>query len=59
MTLPKNQLFKPTRPEDVCGSLKYSGPPKTIKEMDAGMLAEARRRYASWSKDEDDESGSA
>jgi AbrB family looped-hinge helix DNA binding protein len=39
-------LFKPTRPEDVFGSLKYSGPAKTLEEMDAGVLAEARRRYA-------------
>jgi AbrB family looped-hinge helix DNA binding protein len=39
-------LFKPTRLEDVCGSLKYSGRPKTLEEMDAGVLAEARRRYA-------------
>ena len=39
-------LFKPTRPEDVAGSLKYSGRPKTLEEMDAGVLAEARRRYA-------------
>jgi AbrB family looped-hinge helix DNA binding protein len=39
-------LFKPTRPEDVFGCLKYSGKPKTLEEMDAGVLAEARRRYA-------------
>jgi AbrB family looped-hinge helix DNA binding protein len=39
-------LFKPTRPEDVFGSLRYSGPPKTLEEMDAGVMAEARRRYA-------------
>jgi AbrB family looped-hinge helix DNA binding protein len=39
-------LFKPTRLKDVCGSLKYSGRPKTLEEMDAGVLAEARRRYA-------------
>jgi AbrB family looped-hinge helix DNA binding protein len=35
-------LFKPTRLEDV----KYSGRPKTLEEMNAGVLAEARRRYA-------------
>ena len=39
-------LFKPTRPEQVAGSLKYSGRPKTLEEMDAGVLAEAKRRYA-------------
>ena len=39
-------LFKPTRPEDVFGMLHYSGPPKTIEEMDAGIEAEVRRRHA-------------
>ncbi len=39
-------LFKPTRPEEVFGSLRYAGPAKTLEEMDAGILAEARRRYA-------------
>jgi AbrB family looped-hinge helix DNA binding protein len=38
--------FPPTRPEDVFGCLGYSGPPKTIEEMDAGILAEAKRRHA-------------
>jgi len=38
--------FKPTRSDEVFGSLKVSGPPKTLEEMDAGVLAEARRRYA-------------
>lgn len=40
------QLFEPTRPEDVFGSLGSVGRPKTLKEMDDGVLAEARRRYA-------------
>jgi AbrB family looped-hinge helix DNA binding protein len=39
-------LFEPTRPDDVFGSLKFAGPPKTLEEMDAGIAAEARRRYA-------------
>lgn len=39
-------LFPPTRPEDVYGMLKYSGPPKTVKEMDAAITAEVRRRHA-------------
>jgi AbrB family looped-hinge helix DNA binding protein len=39
-------IFKPTRPDDVFGSLKFSGRAKTIEEMDAGVLAEARRRHA-------------
>jgi AbrB family looped-hinge helix DNA binding protein len=39
-------LFAPTRPEDVFGMLKYSGPPKTIEEMDAAIEAEVKRRHA-------------
>ena len=39
-------IFKLTRSEDVFGSLKVAGPPKTLEEMDAGVAAEARRRYA-------------
>ena len=38
--------FKPTRSKDVFGSLKSAGPPKTLEDMDAGIVAEARRRYA-------------
>ena len=37
-------VFEPTRSDEVFGSLKVSGPPKTLAEMDAGILAEARRR---------------
>jgi AbrB family looped-hinge helix DNA binding protein len=39
-------LFAPTRPEDVYGSLSPKGPPKTIEEMEAGIMAEAKRRHA-------------
>ena len=39
-------LFKPTRPEDVFGMLKYKGKPKTIEEMDASIIAEVKRRHA-------------
>ena len=39
-------LFKPTRPEDVFGMLKYKGPPRTIEEMDASIVAEVKRRHA-------------
>ncbi|HEY8033438.1 MAG TPA: AbrB/MazE/SpoVT family DNA-binding domain-containing protein [Methylocella sp.] len=39
-------IFEPTRPDEVYGSLKVSGPPKTLEKMDAGVLAEARRRHA-------------
>ena len=37
-------IFPPTRIEDVAGSLKYDGPPKSLAEMDAAITAEARRR---------------
>ncbi len=40
-------VFKPTRSEEVFGSLKVAGPPKTLEEMDAAVAAEARRRHAS------------
>jgi AbrB family looped-hinge helix DNA binding protein len=39
-------LFPPTRPEDVFGILKYSGPAKTLEEMDAAITAEVKRRRA-------------
>ena len=39
-------LFAPTAIEAVFGALAYSGRPKTIEEMDATILAEARRRNA-------------
>jgi AbrB family looped-hinge helix DNA binding protein len=39
-------IFEPTRSDEVFGSLKVSGPPKTLEEMDAGVLTEARRRHA-------------
>jgi len=39
-------IFDPASPDDVFGTLKVSGPPKTLEEMDAGILAEARRRHA-------------
>ncbi|TGP56860.1 AbrB family transcriptional regulator [bacterium M00.F.Ca.ET.230.01.1.1] len=38
--------FTATQPKDVFGSLPSRGAPKTLEEMDAGVLAEARRRYA-------------
>ena len=39
-------VFPETRPEDVFGCLAYDGPPRTVEEMDAGVLAEAKRRHA-------------
>ena len=37
-------MFAPKRSDEVFGSLRVSGPPKTLEEMDAGVVAEARRR---------------
>ena len=39
-------VFAETRPEDVFGCLAYDGPPKSVADMQAGVLAEARRRHA-------------
>jgi AbrB family looped-hinge helix DNA binding protein len=39
-------VFSETRPQDVFGMLPHKGKPKTLEEMDAGVLAEARRRHA-------------
>jgi len=38
--------FEPKCSDEVFGSLKVSGAPKTLEEMDAGVIAEAKRRYA-------------
>ena len=37
--------LRPSRPEDVFGSLKFDGPAKTIEEMNAGITREVRRRH--------------
>ncbi len=39
-------VFAATRPEDVFGRLAHGGAPKSLAEMEAGVLAEARRRPA-------------
>jgi AbrB family looped-hinge helix DNA binding protein len=39
-------LFPVTKPRDVYGSLPHSGPPRSLKDMAAGIAAEARRRHA-------------
>ena len=39
-------VFAETRGEDVFGCLACDGAPKTLEEMEAGVLAEARRRHA-------------
>ena len=38
--------FARTRPQDVFGSLSYRGPAKSLTEMDAGIVTEAKRRHA-------------
>ena len=40
------KLFKPTRIEDVAGCLHYTGKPKTLAEMDQGIIDEVKRRHA-------------
>lgn len=44
--LRRESPFPPTDPRDVFGSLGSNGPAKSIDEMNDGVLAEARRRYA-------------
>jgi AbrB family looped-hinge helix DNA binding protein len=39
-------VFAPTQSEDVFGSLRYEGPPKTLEDMEAAIAVEARRRHA-------------
>lgn len=38
--------FVETRFEDVFGRLAFDGPSKSLSEMEAGVLVEARRRHA-------------
>ena len=38
--------FPLTTVEEGLGCTGYSGPPKTLEEMDEGVLEEARRRWA-------------
>ena len=44
--LKRAPVFAETRPEDVFGRLARKGPPKSLAEMEAGVLAEAKRRHA-------------
>ena len=39
-------IFPRTDPEKVFGCLPFSGKPKTLEEMDAEVMGEARRRHA-------------
>ncbi|MCC0014427.1 MAG: AbrB/MazE/SpoVT family DNA-binding domain-containing protein [Rhodobiaceae bacterium] len=43
--LKRAPAFAPTRPEDVFGMLPSAGAPKSLEDMEAGVLAEARRRH--------------
>ncbi|NKL08056.1 AbrB/MazE/SpoVT family DNA-binding domain-containing protein [Rhizobium leguminosarum] len=43
--LKRAPAFAPTDPGDVFGILPFSGEPKTLEDMEAGILAEARRRH--------------
>jgi len=38
--------FAPTRFDDVRGSLKYKGRPKTIEEMNRGIAKTVKERHA-------------
>ena len=57
---PEGVLLKPapafavTRPEDVFGSLASGGAPKSLADMDAGVLAEAKRRSRAPEGDDQD-----
>jgi AbrB family looped-hinge helix DNA binding protein len=44
--LKRAPVFAETRSADVFASLPTSGKPKSLEEMEAGVLAEARRRHA-------------
>lgn len=43
--LKRAPAFPPTRPENVFGMLPFAGEPKSLEDMEAGVLAEARRRH--------------
>lgn len=43
--LKKRPIFTPTSPEDVFGMIKHEGKPKTVEEMEQGILNEARRSF--------------
>ena len=38
--------FPETDPEEVFGCLPFDGAPKSLAEMEAGVMTEARRRYS-------------
>jgi AbrB family looped-hinge helix DNA binding protein len=38
-------IFAPTKSHEVFGSLRYGRRPKTLKDMEAGIAAEVKRRH--------------
>lgn len=46
VTLKPVPSFAATKSKDVFACLAYDGPTKTLEDMDAGVMAEARRRHA-------------
>ena len=45
--LKRQPVLAETRPQDVFACLAWDGSPKSLADMQAGVLAEARRRHAS------------
>ena len=43
---PLTTAFAPARPESVFGCLVGTGEPKSMEQIDAGIAAEIKRRYA-------------
>lgn len=43
--LKRAPAFSASRPEEVFGLLPFKGEPKSLEDMEAGVLAEARRRH--------------
>ena len=46
VVLRERKPFPRTTWDEVVGCLKYSGPPKTLKEMDQAIGREVKRRHA-------------
>ncbi|PST21737.1 AbrB family transcriptional regulator [Mesorhizobium plurifarium] len=43
--LKRAPAFEPSEPKNVFGSLGFSGEPKSLEDMKAAVLTEARRRH--------------
>ena len=44
MSAGRESVFPETQPEDVFGCVAWAGPPRSLEDMDAGVLKEAKRR---------------